>query len=695
MKKINSLVLSTLAAAVLVGCGGGSSSSTSSTSVPVTKGPLIKATAVDQNGKQGTQDMNTDGTYSNSYSFSGEIAFPIEVTGGYVDVNNNGIIDAGDYPFSGKLSSYSKVVTPITTYLGDTTTTEGKAKLEKLKELTGASDDDLLITDPADTNANILSLNAAIFTNYPALMDDDDTNDDIEDDIEDESSSLSTKFNSLKDNLPETEDLDEILTYIEQDLVTETGVTILSEFEADKINFSKDELEGKKLTIENETYYFTEDNIVLGDSGEGYTRTLSYGTFENGQVKLNSESEGFYDLLALTETGYSITYYESNVSNGTKYINVELVDYTETELAAALADVPFELTEDMISGKTISISDEYGSVEVSFASSGDYSEVFDDTISGGTLGTCSGTWSLNSNVISVTSECSDELGVEQTFTLTFNEQPAVGSSFDYNDGEESGTETIDAISDIVETSNESSSSGTLSSVVSGKSLIAYDTYGYVQANFYADGTYVEVGPNEDDNGNMTGTTYTCTGKWLDFGNNKIGTTCDGTSTPVGSAGGTSDEVVITFPSSTITNGSTATIQDSTETFQVTIGHIADLSNTGSITSFVSGKFVDISDAWGEAKAIFMSGGSYREYGSDVDGGSWSCSGQWRDFGNNKIAVTCEDAGSTNVPDGIFDDNEMFIFFSDNTPTVGEKVWILDTDELFEVNIDTDLQDYLP
>ena len=429
MKKINSLVLSTLTAVLLVGCGGGSSSTSptpSTTSVPVTKGPLLEAVAKDKAGKTGTQIAGT-----NKYEFSGEVTYPITVTGGYVDVNNNGIVDAGDYAFNGKLSSYSNVVTPITTYLGDTSKDEGKAKLVKLKELTGATDDDLLTKDPVDTNENVLTLVASIYQTYSALMDNDNTNDGITDDIGDDNSALSNKFDEYKQVISSgtntNETLEDKLVRIEEHLRDNSDVEKLSEFDAEKVNFSKNNLLGKKLIVNNETYYFRKNDIVLGDSGEDYTQLLSYGSIENGIIKLEFEN-GNYDLITLTETGFDISYYENEVLSESFSITNKLIDYSQSDLVNALADVPFEFTLDMISGKKIIISDNIGEYEGQFKSDGSYSETWDDSKSQGNSGTCTGTWAVNSQKtgIEIASTCSDNNTLE-TYSLIFSELPVSGS----------------------------------------------------------------------------------------------------------------------------------------------------------------------------------------------------------------------------------------------------------------------------
>ena len=98
MKKINGLVLSTLTAALLVGCGGGSSTSSSSTSttksVTVERGAVVGATVKDSSNppQEGKSSSN-----NNVYEFENDVVYPIVVSGGFIDVDGDGEASHGDY----------------------------------------------------------------------------------------------------------------------------------------------------------------------------------------------------------------------------------------------------------------------------------------------------------------------------------------------------------------------------------------------------------------------------------------------------------------------------------------------------------------------------------------------------------------------------------------------------------------------
>jgi hypothetical protein len=115
---------------------------------------------------------------------------------------------------------------------------------------------------------------------------------------------------------------------------------------------------GQKLAIsDTETYYFTKEGLVLGDSGEDYTETATVTEQSDGTIKVLFD-DGAYDILAKTDTGYTVTYYLSDNSNdGSDNITTDFVSYLETELDTVLADVaptsPSAVTYASLDGKKI------------------------------------------------------------------------------------------------------------------------------------------------------------------------------------------------------------------------------------------------------------------------------------------------------------------------------------------------------
>lgn len=104
-----------------------------------------------------------------------------------------------------------------------------------------------------------------------------------------------------------------------------------------------------------------------------------------------------------------------------------------------------------------------------------------------------------------------------------------------------------------------------------------------------------------------------------------------------------------------------------------------------IVSSIKGKKLTVYDAEGTAVGKFYENGNYAETWSG-GGSSESCSGRWKDLGNNKIATTCEDNGTTLEPDGnIVNEDETHLQFKSDTLTVGDSVTIIDN-ETFDVKV---------
>ena len=87
------LMISTVAALLLVGCGDSDSTdpvSTSGTEITVERGPVHGALVIDANGEEATF------VSAGKYRFATEAVHPITVDGGFIDVNRNGAIDVGE-----------------------------------------------------------------------------------------------------------------------------------------------------------------------------------------------------------------------------------------------------------------------------------------------------------------------------------------------------------------------------------------------------------------------------------------------------------------------------------------------------------------------------------------------------------------------------------------------------------------------
>lgn len=123
--KLHHAISLILASSLIAACDGGGStpsgnnntSTTSATSITVERGPLLFTNLVDQHGFPATSQGNGNYAFTNNTP-----VYPLKTTGGYIDVNRNGIIDAGDIK-AGELSlrsmDYGNAVTIASTLGSD------------------------------------------------------------------------------------------------------------------------------------------------------------------------------------------------------------------------------------------------------------------------------------------------------------------------------------------------------------------------------------------------------------------------------------------------------------------------------------------------------------------------------------------------------------------------------------------------
>ena len=139
------------AALVLTGCGeGGSSSSSTPTDIPeaaakiitVERGPLLDANVTDALGHTAVELGN------GQYAFDHEPEYPISAVGGYIDINRDGKINAGEVKNELILKTQDgSVVTMATTLAFDA---EKQAVLQEQYELTK---EQILTQTPGDSKA--------------------------------------------------------------------------------------------------------------------------------------------------------------------------------------------------------------------------------------------------------------------------------------------------------------------------------------------------------------------------------------------------------------------------------------------------------------------------------------------------------------------------------------------------------------
>jgi len=123
----------------------------------------------------------------------------------------------------------------------------------------------------------------------------------------------------------------------------------------------------------------------------------------------------------------------------------------------------------------------------------------------------------------------------------------------------------------------------------------------------------------------------------------------------------------------------------------------DDEQSGTSPSIVSGKQITASDSAGNVTIKFHINGNYEENGLDTDvtpNEPFACSGKWVDIGGGKIAVTCEDAGTTEMPDGNLQTNgELHLQLPTNFvpgEVIGIKEWNSDNnqEDMWNMTIDS-------
>lgn len=165
MKKIN-LSITCFTALTLIGCGAGGSiesntnntagndNNSTETTVLVERGPVFGATVKDSSNPVKFAKNKT----SNTYIFETTPTYPIIVTGGGIDVNGDNLITTADYPFDITMSSYSNIVSPLTTYIGN-----DSAKLNDLKSTYSLTEDQIKNQLPSTVSSESIILSNVIY----------------------------------------------------------------------------------------------------------------------------------------------------------------------------------------------------------------------------------------------------------------------------------------------------------------------------------------------------------------------------------------------------------------------------------------------------------------------------------------------------------------------------------------------------
>jgi hypothetical protein len=166
-----SLALATLLSLSVTGCGGGDSAAdavSSAVDVTVERGKVYDANVTDSStpAQAATQKPG-----QNVYTFANAPTYPVVVNGGWIDVNDDGKMDASDVKLDIEMKSYTTVVTPVSTYIADVNESVREQKLAELVtklnevgtgEATDVTAEDLLKV-PSAAPRDVMVISNAIF----------------------------------------------------------------------------------------------------------------------------------------------------------------------------------------------------------------------------------------------------------------------------------------------------------------------------------------------------------------------------------------------------------------------------------------------------------------------------------------------------------------------------------------------------
>jgi len=139
-KKIGmSLVLTTVLSLATTGCSSSDTPASSGNDVTVERGKVYNANVVDASTPP---QVAKEKANLNVYTFAKAPVFPVTVTGGWIDVNDNGVPDANDTKLDITMKSYGTTVTPVTTFIADANETVRQKNLDDLVAKVNASTPD-------------------------------------------------------------------------------------------------------------------------------------------------------------------------------------------------------------------------------------------------------------------------------------------------------------------------------------------------------------------------------------------------------------------------------------------------------------------------------------------------------------------------------------------------------------------------
>jgi hypothetical protein len=326
------------------GCGssgGDSSSSTSTvknptpTDVTVERGKVYEATVVDSENNTGTQKNG-----QNIYTFDDVPKYPISVTGGWIDVDNDGKKTVEDIELTTTMKSYSTNVTPITTYIADGNSSVRETKINALATKTGVSVEELMKL-PSTGNTDAMLVQNSIYKQIKS----NNSIDDIDIDT------IKIDFDTLKNIATQNTDKNttELLVLIEKEVVSNLVV-------ANKIN--KISLENAiDMTDDEKNVYslgVNDDDFVLSNTLANFT-TLSDVNLSTGYESNEITFEGINVALSISINNNDFKI----IKNGTELdVNSTTVSNTDKIKLKTTTSENFDETKSVV----LSIEDKFTNV---------------------------------------------------------------------------------------------------------------------------------------------------------------------------------------------------------------------------------------------------------------------------------------------------------------------------------------------
>ena len=265
---------------------------------------------------------------SNIYTFTGTPIYPIIASGGWIDIDGDGNMTTADILSDINLTSYSNVITPTTSYLGDTSSIEGKAKLDKLIADLNVSKEDLLKVPSKSSAKAILVANSI----YQKVKLDEDLN-------------MSTmSFDDLNSTFHDLENL--LVTYSDMS-IPELAIAVENQVVNTNIVSNVTKLDQSKIIeIIHDRLGSSEDTDDSEESSSEDSANFNPTSYENIVIKTNMSanakeaevlalSTAFKDVKAVdeiyscTSLGYTFSYENEAFDVEGKYYTNEDKSCTE------------------------------------------------------------------------------------------------------------------------------------------------------------------------------------------------------------------------------------------------------------------------------------------------------------------------------------------------------------------------------